>query len=318
MGDWGRPARRGMRRGGVTVVAVLAALLGAVGPGLWQTVAQENDSQLFACYDRTTRLMRAAVDGRCPTGQTLMTWNQQGIQGPRGPQGDAGPQGLQGERGTPGAAGQAGQQGAQGEQGPPGRDGQQGPRGEPGPAGIGRTAHVLSEPVKLETAKTVSADAVCDEGMIVVGGGWQFRVSIPVDVVVSQNRGGTDSDGRQVWRVAMYTPLDYTSEFQAYAICVERGSGSRSLGRVSAGADKLPPPANLDIEARSETTASAVGAAPAAVPALADRREQGQGERRAGGGDANRGAQDRGQRRENEERRDRNRAPGNGQRGGGR
>ena len=54
----------------------------------------------------------------------------QGVQGPKGDQGDpgaTGPQGIQGEKGDPGAAGPAGPQGAEGPVGPQGAEGPTGP-----------------------------------------------------------------------------------------------------------------------------------------------------------------------------------------------
>ena len=56
----------------------------------------------------------------CTSGETTITWNQQGPAGPQGPTGPTGPQGPTGATGPQGATGQAGPQGATGPAGPPG------------------------------------------------------------------------------------------------------------------------------------------------------------------------------------------------------
>ncbi len=68
--------------------------------------------------------------------------NDNGKQGPRGPQGkpgiqgQRGPAGPQGPKGDPGSQGRPGSQGPKGEQGDPGRPGPAGEKGDPGDPGI--------------------------------------------------------------------------------------------------------------------------------------------------------------------------------------
>lgn len=214
------------RTGFLVVVAVAAALLSAAGPGIWATWAQENTPLLSACYDRTTRVMRASATGTCPTGQTLMTWNEQGIQGPPGQDG------RDGEPGPPGKDGQ------DGEQGPPGKNGEDGEQGPPGPAGLGNVQYRVGSKVNLVTSELVKAHVDCNDGEKVIAGGWDFGGTLPYDLLVYDNRPYSGPDGSG-WEVGMYTPLDLGGSFRPFAICVGVGGGSQRQARTA-------PPPDLD------------------------------------------------------------------------
>lgn len=67
--------------------------------------------------------------------ETVVSDNNQGIQGPQGPQGLSGPQGAIGPQGETGEQGSPGPQGEKGPEGPPGPKGETGPQGPAGPAG---------------------------------------------------------------------------------------------------------------------------------------------------------------------------------------
>lgn len=62
----------------------------------------------------------ALSGGSCPAGNSQLTWNQTGPQGPAGPTGATGPQGPTGDTGATGPQGPQGDTGPQGSQGPAG------------------------------------------------------------------------------------------------------------------------------------------------------------------------------------------------------
>ncbi len=121
--------RRLISRGGL--VALLVGALVAVGVGVANAQIPAQDGTISACYTKSTGGIRI-IDGAsttCKSGETSLTWNQQGNTGPQGP---VGPQG---------ATGPAGPQGATGAIGPQGTQGPAGPQGPQGPAGNG-TVHL--------------------------------------------------------------------------------------------------------------------------------------------------------------------------------
>jgi hypothetical protein len=93
-------------------------------------------SKIYACYSNTTKAMfHSTATATCPTGQTKISWNAKGPQGPQGamgPQGAAGPQGSMGPQGAPGPQGAVGAKGARGPQGAQGAQGTQGAQGASG------------------------------------------------------------------------------------------------------------------------------------------------------------------------------------------
>lgn len=101
---------------------------------------------ITACYKKSGGALRV-VDvstTSCGSGESSLTWNQQGpkgdtgAQGPKGEVGPQGPAGPPGPGGADGAAGVDGKDGAPGPQGPKGDTGPagpQGPKGDTGPAG---------------------------------------------------------------------------------------------------------------------------------------------------------------------------------------
>ncbi len=106
-----------------TVAMGLAGLVaGAVAAGAGVAVAaQTSDVELHACRLDSNGLMRMITSGAsCNANETLVTWNQQGIQGVAGERGATGPAGPQGEPGPAGPQGEAGATGAPGPAGPQG------------------------------------------------------------------------------------------------------------------------------------------------------------------------------------------------------
>jgi type VI protein secretion system component Hcp len=121
----------------------LIAGIGAVA----YAALQDGKGVIHACVDGkgNTRIIDTSVD-TCRKGETAISWNQTGPQGPAGSpgvpgaQGQPGLQGAAGPAGAPGPAGAAGPPGQQGVQGLQGVERQQGLPGLPGASGGGAGA----------------------------------------------------------------------------------------------------------------------------------------------------------------------------------
>lgn len=123
-------ARRTMRKrltAPVLAAVVAVPVLGAVA----YASIPEPSGRINACYVTNPQLLGPArgtvrlVDTgeACRNGETPITWNQTGPQGPPGATGPAGQQGPAGERGPVGATGPIGATGSEGPTGPPGPPG---------------------------------------------------------------------------------------------------------------------------------------------------------------------------------------------------
>jgi hypothetical protein len=78
------------RRANVVRVAVIAVVLAAVGGVGWAATAATGSSVITACVEPAGGQMIYSATGTCPSGQTLVTWAEQGQQGMTGPQGPPG------------------------------------------------------------------------------------------------------------------------------------------------------------------------------------------------------------------------------------
>lgn len=76
-----------------------------------------------------------AVNSSCSPVDRLISWDDEGVDGPTGPQGPQGPQGLPGLQGDQGSQGPVGPVGPTGATGSVGATGDQGPKGPVGPMG---------------------------------------------------------------------------------------------------------------------------------------------------------------------------------------
>ncbi|MDX6511280.1 MAG: hypothetical protein QOE36_784 [Gaiellaceae bacterium] len=132
--------------------AWLAATAAAVvaGAGIAYAAVPDGTGAIHACYKDNGDLRVIDPTGAkkdqngCKSGETALTWNQQGsagapgAPGPQGPKGDTGATGPAGPSGAAGPAGPAGPKGDTGSQGSPGEPGPQGLKGDtgaPGPKG---------------------------------------------------------------------------------------------------------------------------------------------------------------------------------------
>jgi len=121
------------RRARIALAATAGAfLLAGIGAAAYAAL-QDGKGVIHACVDGkgATRIIDVSVDA-CRKGETAISWNQTGPQGPAGANGTPGAQGAPGLQGAPGPAGAAGPAGAGG---PPGAQGVQGPQGATGPQG---------------------------------------------------------------------------------------------------------------------------------------------------------------------------------------
>lgn len=123
---WVRRTRATVVLAGVATAAVVGGSLAAVG----------SSTAITGCYSNGSGNLRIVkADEPCRAGETRLTWDQHGTQGPAGPVGPSGPAGPSGQAGPQGEPGPAGADGQDGAPGSPGPQGLQGPVGPQGPAG---------------------------------------------------------------------------------------------------------------------------------------------------------------------------------------
>ncbi|MFI6814606.1 hypothetical protein ACIBG7_19495 [Nonomuraea sp. NPDC050328] len=106
--------------GGILVAG--GAAVAASGPG----------DTIYGCVGKSGAVRIVAAKTKCPTGQTKVSWNRQGLQGMEGPPGAPGAQGAKGDALRAGATGA---QGPKGDTGPKGDKGDKGETGARGPQG---------------------------------------------------------------------------------------------------------------------------------------------------------------------------------------
>jgi hypothetical protein len=106
------PQSKALRRGAsrAALVLVAAGALVGVGYGVAYASIPAPDGTITSCYTKSTGAMRVIdpTTASCKTGETKLTWTQQGTAGPQGP---AGPQGATGATGPQGPAGPTGPSG---------------------------------------------------------------------------------------------------------------------------------------------------------------------------------------------------------------
>jgi hypothetical protein len=164
--------RRRLAIGGVVATLAVSATSLALA-----AIPDSNTGVITGCHNQLTGVLRvidAQAGAKCLLGEKQLTWNQTGPQGPQGVQGPAGPQGPAGAQGAQGPAG------LQGPQGAPGPAGLAGPAGPEGPAGpTATTVHRVTNVApgfQLVRGTTVSAEASCPAGKVLLGGGGKALV----------------------------------------------------------------------------------------------------------------------------------------------
>jgi Collagen triple helix repeat (20 copies) len=195
----------GPRWFGITVASTLALVAGssvALGaiPGAGGVIS--------SCYAKPGGYLRVidANGAGCKSGEFPLTWNQQGIPGPKG---DTGDQGIQGPVGP---AGPQGPQGVQGIQGPVG------PQGPIGPAGttISGYERVISDQITIEPLGIGGVTAMCPTGKKVLGGGYSLVIPKETDIVDTSVPDATERG----WQVHARNQSDvFDTMIRAFAIC---------------------------------------------------------------------------------------------------
>ena len=127
----------------------------------------------------------------------------QGPAGIAGPAGPVGPQGLQGPAGPAGPAGPQGLQGPAGAQGMPGLPGAPGPEGPAGANGVSGYERLIADSGMFPIAnhESVSIDAPCPEGKVVVSGGHELVDGPAQRLVLIMS--GPYEDSASGWRVTV-------------------------------------------------------------------------------------------------------------------
>lgn len=125
-----------------------------------------------------------------------------------------------GERGPAGAVGP---QGPPGSQGPAGPQGPKGATGQQGPAGISSVAYVSSDFGPFPAGTQYGGEAVCTNGMHVLGGGVLAESSVPGDQSVNSSfpsdGTGTGTEGTTAWSGYVDNASGGALGFSVYAVC---------------------------------------------------------------------------------------------------
>jgi hypothetical protein len=189
----------------IVAVAVLAIVL--FGTSL--VVAQDGEI-IHACVDQTGNLRIIEADESCRPNEQALSWNQQG------PQGVAGEQGPQGEPALcpPADVEVIGVEGPQGDPGPAG------PQGPVGPAGPPTDFYFAFEEVTCSGIGTCEAQAWCDPGDEVTGGGGYGIQYVDLPITVSYPLEVYEYTG---W-AAGTTEADAGDGFWAFAVCADTSS----------------------------------------------------------------------------------------------
>jgi len=156
--------RNRLSRSSITVLAAIALLGTMIGISYAQIPAQ--NGTISTCFTKSTgsiRVIDASVTN-CKSGETSLTWNQQGNTGPQGPPGATGATGATGPQGPQGAPGPTG---AAGPQGPPGVTG---PQGVPGNGIVSGYAARDASVQSIGSGSTVVKQVLVAPGTYILGG----------------------------------------------------------------------------------------------------------------------------------------------------
>jgi hypothetical protein len=169
----------------VVGLASLAVLVVAVV----QAAIPDASGVIHACY-RANGNLRLVDKSSCTSGETPLTWNQTG---PQGPAGGPGPQGVPGPAGTPGP------------QGAPG------PQGQPGtPAGVAGY-EIINTHEALPLNGSIEVTATCPTGKRVIAGGY-------VAPTVLDTASSSRPEGDKGWHVE-FKSNGGNGDASVYAIC---------------------------------------------------------------------------------------------------
>jgi hypothetical protein len=230
------------------LIAAAAIVLGVGGTTVALADAGSPAPPVYqGCLNHATGLLynmkvNPATAPTCLQGDTSVTWNQTGPQGPAGPQGAAGPQGPvglpgplglpgaagpQGPKGDTGATGDTGPQGPKGDtgatgdtgpQGPKGDTGAQGPQGDPGPAGPSDLTGMHWVTFTATVAPDLSNNDLvfCPSNQDAYSGGFWVDGD-PVNVTITQSAPGGNLSN---WHFSINsTDLIASHTYHEYVLC---------------------------------------------------------------------------------------------------
>jgi hypothetical protein len=247
--------QRLLSRSGIMVLVATGATV-TTGVAVWAAIPDSPGGTIHACYNRggllnlepgELRVIDAASE-HCRNGETALTWNQTGPQGPagaigaQGPKGDTGATGATGAKGDTGPAGPAGATGAKGDTGATGptgakgdtgatgakgdtgvtgATGPQGPTGPTGATGPQGPAGVLGFNIATKGGTAPGHGfffdaAVCPAGQVAVGGG-AAMASSPAQGTITMVQSVPQGNR---WLVDVENNGDAEIGVFAYATCV--------------------------------------------------------------------------------------------------
>lgn len=161
--------RNRLSRGSITVLAAIALLGTMIGVSYAQIPAQ--DGTISTCFTKSTgsiRVIDASVTN-CKSGETSLTWNQQGNTGPQGPPG------------ATGATGATGPQGPQGDPGPTGATGPQGPQGATGPQGVPGNGIVHGYSARDTSLQSIGSGSTVVKKVLIPAGTYILGASVKAE-----------------------------------------------------------------------------------------------------------------------------------------
>jgi hypothetical protein len=91
---------------------LMGALVASVSLGAIRMADARSDSDMRACANKKTGVLRLLRKGSCSKAEREVAWNSVGATGPTGPQGEKGEQGTKGDAGVKGDQGVAGPRGS--------------------------------------------------------------------------------------------------------------------------------------------------------------------------------------------------------------
>ena len=201
--------------------AAVAGLAAIAASGIAAAPADAASGKIFACYSKSSHVLKYTKKAKCAKGSALVSWNKQGPQGAKGAAGAQGAQGPQGSSGagSTGAQGARGAQGAQGAQGAPGAQGAQGAAGET--AGY-QAAAVQSSGIAASTSQVVEAIAPTAAGdyMVNMAANYHGPGLIACTVLAASSKGsGSGSSSSSVSSIgtAITSTASSDSRFQNLA-----------------------------------------------------------------------------------------------------
>lgn len=224
--------------------------------GMAATPADAASGKIFACYSKSTHVLKYTKKSKCPSGSALLSWNKQG---PQGAKGSAGPQGVQGPRGAQGPQGAGGSgSGAQGPQGARGPQGLQGVIGPQGPAGAVAgfaVTNTISKSIAASTSSLLNVIQPTAPGDYMVNMAVNYHApgEVACDVIAtssaSSGGSGSASSPNASSIGAAITSVSSTSRFQNLAgtgavfaspsrpifeVCLNKDAAKSALGQLTA------------------------------------------------------------------------------------